>query len=115
MCHALSGSTSTQFRDLQSKFYGRFDTFSLVVIRTAKELGSIISGNPFQDAKPAQVGVMLFADPVPKGLFKGGLKKSRFQAASGFVEDGDCPRLSKTRHQPAATRKMAPIFIINYA
>jgi uncharacterized protein (DUF1697 family) len=70
MCHALSDSASTQSRDLQSKFYGRFDTFSIVVIRTAKELGPIISGNPFPKAKPEQVGVMLFVDPIPKGIFK---------------------------------------------
>lgn len=42
-----------------------------VVIRTGKELESIVSDNPFPKAKPEQVGVMLFAGLVPKGLFKG--------------------------------------------
>lgn len=41
-----------------------------VVIRTADELGSVISRNPFPDARPAQVGVMFFADPVPKDILK---------------------------------------------
>ena len=42
-----------------------------VIIRTKKELESVISCNPFPNAKPAQVGVMFFANPVPKDLLKG--------------------------------------------
>jgi uncharacterized protein (DUF1697 family) len=41
-----------------------------VVIRTTKELESVISCNPFPNAKPAQVGVMFFANPVPKDILK---------------------------------------------
>ena len=40
------------------------------VIRTAKELESVISRNPFPNAKPAQVGVLFFANPVPKDILK---------------------------------------------
>ena len=42
-----------------------------VIIRTGLELGSVIARNPFPDAKPAQVGVMFFAKPVPRGLMGG--------------------------------------------
>jgi len=35
-----------------------------VVIRSAKELHSILSHNPFQSAHPSKVGVMLFTKPV---------------------------------------------------
>jgi uncharacterized protein (DUF1697 family) len=41
-----------------------------VVIRTAKELESVISRNPFPNAKPAQVGIMFFSDPVPNDVLK---------------------------------------------
>jgi uncharacterized protein (DUF1697 family) len=41
-----------------------------VIIRTAREIESVISRNPFPDAKPSQVGVMFFVDPVPKDLLK---------------------------------------------
>jgi uncharacterized protein (DUF1697 family) len=41
-----------------------------VVIRTAKELESVISCNPFPNAKPAQVGIMFFSDTVPNDVLK---------------------------------------------
>jgi uncharacterized protein (DUF1697 family) len=41
-----------------------------VVIRTAKELESVISCNPFPNAKPSQVGIMFFSDPVPNDVLK---------------------------------------------
>ncbi len=42
-----------------------------VIIRQSPELKKIVSRNPFPDANPAQVGVMLFAKPVPKDLMEG--------------------------------------------
>jgi uncharacterized protein (DUF1697 family) len=42
-----------------------------VVIRTSKQLESIVANNPFSKAKPEQVGVMFFPEPVQKELFKG--------------------------------------------
>lgn len=41
-----------------------------VVIRTAQELNSIISRNPFSDATPSLVGVVLLTAPVPKDAFE---------------------------------------------
>ena len=41
-----------------------------VVIRTAKELESVISCNPFPNAKPEQVGIMFFSDPIPNDGLK---------------------------------------------
>lgn len=35
-----------------------------VVIRSIRELGLILSSNPFPKAEPSKVGVMLFTDPV---------------------------------------------------
>jgi uncharacterized protein (DUF1697 family) len=42
-----------------------------VVLRTAKELASILARNPFPDANPSQVGVMLFVRPVGKDFMNG--------------------------------------------
>ncbi|MFA5035195.1 MAG: DUF1697 domain-containing protein [Candidatus Margulisiibacteriota bacterium] len=42
-----------------------------VVIRTEKELKSIIACNPFPAANPAQVGVMFLAKPVPADFMSG--------------------------------------------
>jgi len=42
-----------------------------VVIRTGKELADLVWHNPFPGAKPAQVGVMLFAAPVPADFMSG--------------------------------------------
>lgn len=42
-----------------------------VIIRTEDELKTIITHNPFPHTKPAQVGVMLFANPVPQDLLEG--------------------------------------------
>jgi uncharacterized protein (DUF1697 family) len=42
-----------------------------VIIRTKKELESVISCNPFPNAKPAQVGVMFFANTVRNDLLNG--------------------------------------------
>jgi uncharacterized protein (DUF1697 family) len=42
-----------------------------VVVRTAKQLEQIVSGNPFPKAAPARVGVMLFVKPVAKGFAAG--------------------------------------------
>ena len=39
-----------------------------VVIRSAKELDEIVRGNPFPDAVPSQVGVLLVAGPVGKEI-----------------------------------------------
>lgn len=37
-----------------------------VMIRSAAEMASVLSRNPFPNALPAQVGVLFFSDPVPK-------------------------------------------------
>lgn len=42
-----------------------------VMIRTAEDLRSVLSSNPFPDAKPDQVGVMFFVNPVPTDLVEG--------------------------------------------
>nr|WP_321353010.1 DUF1697 domain-containing protein [uncultured Methanoregula sp.] len=42
-----------------------------VIIRSEKELESVISCNPFPDAEPAQVGIMFFVNPVPDNLLTG--------------------------------------------
>jgi uncharacterized protein (DUF1697 family) len=39
-----------------------------VVIRSATELAEIVAGNPFPDAVPSQVGVLLVAGPVRKEI-----------------------------------------------
>lgn len=39
-----------------------------VVTRSPGELGRIVRGNPFPDAVPSQVGVLLVTEPVPKNL-----------------------------------------------
>ena len=39
-----------------------------VIVRTAAELRSILAGNPFPRAKPAQVGVLFLAERAPKDL-----------------------------------------------
>ncbi len=41
------------------------------IIRSGAELKTILARNPFPDANPAQVGVMLFSRPAPSGLLKG--------------------------------------------
>lgn len=43
----------------------------LVMVRTDKELTSVLKRNPYKKANPSQVGVMLFARPVPKDFVKG--------------------------------------------
>jgi len=39
-----------------------------VVVRTARELRSVLEANPFPDAPPAKVAVVFRSAPVPKGL-----------------------------------------------
>jgi uncharacterized protein (DUF1697 family) len=42
-----------------------------VIIRAEKELESVISRNPFPNAKPVQVGVIFFVNTVSKNLLEG--------------------------------------------
>ncbi len=37
-----------------------------VIIRSAKQLESVMSKNPFPNAKPAQVGISFFTQPIPE-------------------------------------------------
>ena len=41
------------------------------MVRSDKELGAILTKNPFKKADGAQVGVILFGKPVPKDFQKG--------------------------------------------
>lgn len=41
-----------------------------VIIRSAKELETIISKNPFPNANPAQVGISFFTEPIPENYLK---------------------------------------------
>lgn len=41
-----------------------------VMIRTVPELESVLTRNPFPEAKPARIGVHFFTSPVPKNAFK---------------------------------------------
>lgn len=42
-----------------------------VIIRSGNELENILNRNPFANANPSQVGVMFFADSIPKNLLEG--------------------------------------------
>ena len=42
-----------------------------VMVRTAAELRSILTANPFPHGKPAQIAVVFLAAPAPKGLLDG--------------------------------------------
>ncbi len=42
-----------------------------VVIRNEKELKSILSANPYPNALPAKIGVVLFTHPVPESFITG--------------------------------------------
>jgi uncharacterized protein (DUF1697 family) len=42
-----------------------------VLLRTALELRTIIDANPFQDAKPSQVGVVFLPKPAPADVLTG--------------------------------------------
>jgi uncharacterized protein (DUF1697 family) len=57
-------------KNLEHALYSEKQKHISVIIRTAKDLESVKSGNPFPNAKPAQVGVMFFADKVPKDAIK---------------------------------------------
>src|SRR5262245_5011693 len=41
-----------------------------VMVRSAAELRSILTGNPFPHGKPAQIGVLFLADRAPKDLME---------------------------------------------
>jgi len=58
-------------KNLEQALYSREQKQINVIIRTVMELESIISSNPFPDAKLSRVGVMFFTDPVPADLLKG--------------------------------------------
>lgn len=41
-----------------------------VIIRTEKEMKSVVYSNPFPDADPSQVGIMFFSEPLQHELFQ---------------------------------------------
>ncbi len=41
-----------------------------VIIRSAKELETMMSKNPFSSANPAQVGISFFTQPIPENYLK---------------------------------------------
>lgn len=57
-------------KKLEQALHTRKQKHIPVIIRTAKELESVISCNPFPNAKPARVGVMFFASPVSNDVLK---------------------------------------------
>jgi uncharacterized protein (DUF1697 family) len=56
---------------LEQALYAKKQKHIPVIIRTAKELEAVIACNPFPNAKPEQVGVMFFVDPVPEDILNG--------------------------------------------
>jgi uncharacterized protein (DUF1697 family) len=57
-------------KQLEGALYKTLQKEITVVIRTAKELSSMVTRNPFPDAKPSLVGVVLLTTPIPKDAFK---------------------------------------------
>jgi len=55
-------------RSLEAALYGKTGKDMGVVIRSAGELERIVAANPFPDAVPSQVGVLLSAAPVPEAV-----------------------------------------------
>lgn len=41
-----------------------------IIMRSAEEMASVLSGNPFPDALPKQLGVLFLSNPAPIDLFK---------------------------------------------
>lgn len=58
-------------KELEDALYKRKQKHIPVIIRTAKELESVLFDNPFPNAKASQVGVMFFTDPIPKDALNG--------------------------------------------
>ena len=57
-------------KKIEQALYARKQKHISVIIRTSKDLESLVSCNPFPNAKPAQVGIMFFEDPVPKDVLE---------------------------------------------
>lgn len=57
-------------KNLEEALFSRNQKQITIIIRTASELEKVLSGNPFIEANPAQVGVMFFVHPLPKDFLK---------------------------------------------
>lgn len=55
---------------LENALQAKKEKHIAVIIRSPYELESVISNNPFPNAKPNQVGVLFFTRPVPKDYLK---------------------------------------------
>ncbi len=67
-CSELSGEMVV--KKLEDALYESKQKHITVIIRTRKELETIITSNPFPKANPSQVGVMFFTNPVTQDLLK---------------------------------------------
>jgi len=71
---------------LEKELAGTTGTEIRVVIRSAKELDEIVAKNPFPDAIPSQVGVLLVTDPVKKDLTSGFVTPGKETVVTGKRE-----------------------------
>ena len=71
---------------LEKEVAGTTGKESRVVIRSAEELDGIVRSNPFPDAIPSQVGVMLVTVPVGKDILAEFVIPGREIAAAGKRE-----------------------------
>ncbi len=67
-CSELSGEMLV--KKLELALYESEKRHITVILRTKKELQTIITCNPFPKANPSQIGVMFFANSVPQDLLK---------------------------------------------
>jgi uncharacterized protein (DUF1697 family) len=58
-------------KQLETALHEKMGKHIPVALRTIDELDDVLKKNPFQDAEPARVGVMLFAKPVQKDFLAG--------------------------------------------
>lgn len=73
-------------KGLENALFRKWKKHIPLVVRTHSELEKIVSGNPFPNAKPEQIGVMLFATPVSKDFSFGVSTSGREEVVSAGRE-----------------------------
>lgn len=63
-------SEAALIKKLEQALHAHMKKPILVMVRSAKEITDILSKNPFKKQEPKKVGVMLFAQKVPKNVEK---------------------------------------------